>query len=305
MLRISSLAVLLICGVAAAQDVNEKNESAMKAAAAAVGPSVVKIETAGGTELAGAPGAGVRKGVGPTTGVVVAADGYIISSAFNFANKPSDIFVSIPGRAGRAVAKVVASDTTRMLTLLKVDAKDLPVPVPVAKADIQVGQWSLALGRTLTLDVSGPPSISVGIISAVGRISGKALQTDAKVSPVNYGGPLVSIDGRVQGILVPASPRGEGDTAGLEWYDSGIGFAIPFEDVLKVVPRLRDGKDLRRGMMGITPQSLELYNTALVIGAVAPDSAAAIGRPEGGGHDHGNRRPADCELFATHASDGA
>src|SRR5256885_2038084 len=82
-------------------------------------------------------------------------------------------------------------------------------------------------GRALGVDENAPPSVSVGIVSALGRMYGKAVQTDAKVSPVNYGGPLVGIDGRVQGVLVPASPRGDSDAAGVEWYDSGIGFAIP------------------------------------------------------------------------------
>src|SRR5438045_3720475 len=83
---------------------------------------------------------------------------------------------------------------------------------------------ALALGRTWA-SADAPPSVSVGIISALDRIWGKAVQTDAKVSPVNYGGPLVDVQGRVQGILVPASPRGQDETAGHEWYDSGIGFA--------------------------------------------------------------------------------
>jgi serine protease Do len=269
---------------AAAQDLNEKNEQAMKQATAKVAASIVKIETSGGTEMAGVggppgrgpAGPGVRKGSGPTTGVIVAADGYIVTSTFNFANKPSDIFVTLPGRPGRLVAKQVANDTTRMLTLVKVDAKDLPVPAAFPKAEIAIGQWSLALGRTLMPDVGvAPPSISAGIISAVGRINGKCLQSDAKVSPVNYGGPLVAIDGRVLGILVPASTRGEGDVAGVEWYDSGIGFAIPFDDVMAAVPKLRAGKDLRRGLLGITPQSTEQYHSAVVIGTISPDSAAA------------------------------
>ena len=100
-----------------------------------------------------------------------------------------------------------------------------------------------------------PPSVSVGIISAVGRIWGKAIQTDAKISPINYGGPLIDIEGRVQGILVPASPQGEDVTAGFEWYDSGIGFAIPMEDVLAVLPRLKQGKDLKKGLLGIRMKS--------------------------------------------------
>ena len=84
----------------------------------------------------------------------------------------------------------------------------------VPKRDIVEGQWSIALGRTLDAKRAQSPSISVGIISATGRIWGKALQTDAKISPINYGGPLIDIEGRVQGILVPASPQGEDVTAG-------------------------------------------------------------------------------------------
>ncbi len=284
MRRLALVCLVLFTTQVNAQDVNEKNEQAMKDATSKVAAAVVKIETSGGTELAsgsgppgrGPRGPGVRKGSGPTTGVVVAPDGYIITSSFNFANNPTDIFVTVAGQSGRMVAKKIATDTTRMLTLIKIDAKNLSVPPAYPKAEIAIGQWSLALGRTLMPDVgTAPPSISAGIISATGRINGKCLQTDAKVSPVNYGGPLVSIDGRVMGILVPASQRGEGDVAGVEWYDSGIGFAIPFEDVLAVVPKLREGKDLRRGLLGITPQSTELYNSAVVIGTISPDSAAA------------------------------
>ncbi len=276
--------LLLAAGpLAFGQDINEKNEQAMKDASARVAGSVVKIETSGGQDIIpggpagpGPKAPGVRKGVGPTTGLVVAADGYIITSSFNFANNPTTIYVTVPNRPDRVLAKQVATDTTRMLTLIKIDAKGLPVPTAVPTAELAIGQWSLALGRTLMPDVGTmPPSISAGIISALGRINGKCLQTDAKVSPVNYGGPLVAIDGRVQGVLVPASQRGEGDVSGVEWYDSGIGFAIPFEDVMAVVPKLREGKDLRRGLMGITPQSQEQYNAAVVVGTISPDSAAA------------------------------
>ncbi len=260
-------------------DVNEATEKAMKAASAKVAPTVVKIETTGGTEVIGGKkgpgGPGVRKGTGPTTGLVVSADGYVISSAFNFANKPSDIFVTIPGQPQRLVAKLVATDHTRMLTLLKVEGKGLPVPEAFPKKDVEVGQWGLSLGRTLDNNVDHPPSMSVGIISATNRIWGKAIQTDAKTSPVNYGGPLVSIDGRVYGVIVPASNRAEGETAGVDVYDGGIGFAVPLEDIFAVLPRLKEGKDLRRGLLGITPQGADVYNSAPVIGAIQPDSAAA------------------------------
>jgi serine protease Do len=271
------LAIPFVCLASqdSGEDLESLQEKAMKAAAAKVAPCVVQIETSGGTDVIGS-GLGspqVRKGTGPTTGLIVAADGYVISSAFNFANKPSAIFVAVPGHKDRLVAKVVATDHTRMLTLLKIEANGLPVPAAAPKKDIRVGQWSLALGRTWA-GLDTPPSVSIGVISALGRIWGKAIQTDAKVSPVNYGGPLVDLQGRVMGILVPASPRGQDDTAGVEWYDSGIGFAIPLEDVNKVLLKLREGKDLHRGLLGVNVQNPDMYGSPPVITTVAPDSAA-------------------------------
>jgi S1-C subfamily serine protease/predicted esterase len=251
-------------------------EEAIKAAAARVAPSIVQIETSGGTDVIGSGREQIREGIGPSTGLVVSADGHIISSAANFANHPSTILVAIPGQRSRQVAKVIATDHTRMLTLLKVDAAKLPVPVAVPKKDIRVGQWVVALGRTWG-SVEGPPSVSVGIVSALERIWGKAIQTDAKVSPVNYGGPLVDLRGRVLGVLIPASPRGQDETAGIEWYDSGIGFAIPAEDINAVLPRLKEGKDLHKGVLGITLQSLDLYAVAPIIAGTVPESPAMKG----------------------------
>src|SRR5919198_4110888 len=90
----------------AADEFYAQHEKAVKAAVAKVAPSVVQIETSGGTDLVGG---GVRRGTGPTTGLVVAADGYVITSSFNFANRPAAIFVAVPGRPERLLAKVVAA----------------------------------------------------------------------------------------------------------------------------------------------------------------------------------------------------
>jgi S1-C subfamily serine protease len=275
-------AVLVTAGGAAAQGVNEATERAMKDAVARAALAVVKIETAGGLELVGGtaskfgdrPTMSLRKGVGPSTGLVVAADGYVVTSSFNLAHKPNSVFVTVPGRSQRYVAKVVNIDHSRMLTLLKVDATDLPVPAVYPKAEVVVGQWALALGRALDPNADHPPSLSAGIVSATDRIWGKMLQTDCKVSPVNYGGPLVAIDGRVFGVLVPASMRAEGETAGVEGYDSGIGFAVPLEDVLAKLPELKK-HDLRRGLHGIITDTKDEYTSPPVVGAVQPDSAAA------------------------------
>ncbi len=275
----------------AGDDLAGLQEKAMQAAVQKVAPSVVQIETSGGTDLIGSGPRGpqIRKGTGPTTGLIVAADGYVISSAYNFANKPTAIFIDVPGHKDHYPAKVVATDTTRMVTLLKIDLTGLPVPAAAPKKEIKVGQTVLALGRTWS-GGEQPPSVSMGIVSALHRIWGKAIQTDAKVSPVNYGGPLVDIQGRVLGVLVPASPTSQDETAGVEWYDSGIGFAIPLEDVNKVLPKLKEGKDLHRGMLGVQPKTQanprspipgrggmpDIYGTVPVIGTVIPQSAAAV-----------------------------
>jgi S1-C subfamily serine protease/predicted esterase len=260
---------------------------AIKAATKALAPSVVQIETSGGTDIlvAGPMGTPVRKAAGPTTGLVVAPDGYVISSAFNFVNKPSNITVRVPGHKEGYIADAIATDKTRMLTLLKFKTppeKPLAVPQAAPKAEFKVGQTALAMGKTLDPNPNDPPSVSVGILSAVGRIWGKAVQTDAKVAPQNYGGPLADLQGRVIGVLIPADPRNEGETAGLEWYDSGIGFAVPLEDINAVLPRLKAGTPekpvvLDRGLLGITAQGGDEYGTPPKIATVAPESAADKG----------------------------
>lgn len=239
-------AVLALCvaPVAAQVPLERLEEEAFRQAAAVVDASVVRIDTVGGLEKVG----NLLIGTGPTTGLIVSSDGLVISSTFNFVSKPASILVTLAdGR--RFPARQVAEDKSRMLTLLKIDAADLPVPQAAPRSSIRVGEWALALGRTFE---GGQVGVSVGIVSAVDRVWGKAVQTDAKVSPVNYGGPLVDIQGRVLGVLAPMSPNEAGETVGVEWYDSGIGFAVPLEDVFQVLDRLKTGENLLSGLMGIT-----------------------------------------------------
>jgi len=231
-------------------------ERAFHQAAALSSASIVRIRTVGGVDRVGR----VLVGNGPTTGVVVSSDGYVISSAFNFISNPSSILIELPdGR--RFAARNVATDRSKMITLLKIDVVDLKPAVAAPRDSVRVGQWALAMGRTYG-DVQ--PSISVGIVSALNRIWGRAIQTDAKVSPVNYGGPLVDIEGRTMGILVPLSAQKSGESAGVEWYDSGIGFAIPMHDVLAAVERLKSGNDLHAGLLGVVLKGGPLAERAVI-----------------------------------------
>src|SRR4051812_1120385 len=88
---------------------NDAYEKVTQAAVKKVSASVVRIETTGGTDIVkvGPKGAQFRKALGPTTGVVVSADGYIISSAFNFINSPTTILIEVPGGKKPFVAKKV------------------------------------------------------------------------------------------------------------------------------------------------------------------------------------------------------
>jgi S1-C subfamily serine protease len=255
-------------------DLDASLEAATKTALGKISPSVVQVRTVGGAEFVGRRET-IQRGTGPTTGLIVSPDGYIISSSFNFANKPAAITVAISGRSEPLPARVVAEDKTRMVTLLKVEASELPVSVPAPKAQLKIGQWSIAVGRTWSDSQNTSPSASVGIISALDRVWGKAIQTDAKVSPVNYGGPLIDLEGRVIGVLVPLAPRGESETAGVEWYDSGIGFAVPLEDILRVLPKLKEGKTLHKGRIGVLMKNEDPVMTPSEITSVTLDSPAS------------------------------
>ncbi|MCG8585980.1 MAG: S1C family serine protease, partial [Pirellulales bacterium] len=184
---------------------------AFRAAAAKVLPSLVTIESIGGIAIS--PGAKVGKrtrssgiskpGEGPTTGLIVSKEGHIVTSTFNFLKKPPIITVTL-NDGSQYVAKMLGRDDTRELCLLKIEAdRPLPTPELVDRNELRVGQWAISLGVGYG---DSNPAISAGIISATHRISGRAVQTDANISPANYGGPLIDISGRVIGICSPLSP---------------------------------------------------------------------------------------------------
>jgi serine protease Do len=103
---------------------------------------------------------------------------------------------------------------------------------------------------------------------------GKAIQTDADVSTACYGGPLVDVRGRVLGLLVPMAPQSASDVAGAEWYDSGIGFAVPLEPLAETIERMKKGEDQRPGLLGIGMAGRNPHSAAAKLAAVRPDSPA-------------------------------
>lgn len=188
---------------------------------------------------------GFAQAQGRTTGVVIRSDGWIVVSRFALNLDPTTVLVTVPGR-GTFRAERVGEDTSRGIALVKIPARDLPVPTLLHPDEVQVGQWACALGRTFAVD---EPTVHLGIVSAKRRLFGRALQIDAYTSPANYGGPVIDLEGRLLGIAVPLSPSGR--NAGVEWYDSGIGFATTLADIEPLLARMQDGAILQRGWLGV------------------------------------------------------
>ncbi len=241
---------------------------AVRSAVTQVSPSVVRVQIVGAPDRAGNIASRV------TTGVVVSTDGEIVSSSFGFGSDIAAIFIQ--GADGERHGAVVAAiDQVRKLVLLRAKTSKY-APPKWADSVPDVGAWAVATGRFYATSM---PSAALGVVSAVDRVHGLAIQTDAKVSPINYGGPLVGLNGSVFGVLVPLAPGNEatGVAAGVEWYDSGIGFAVPAKDVLESVERLRTGEDRRHGVLGISLSSDNQLSPYIEVKTVHSGSPADLG----------------------------
>jgi len=196
----------------------------------------------------------------------------VMTGAFNFLHDPTSILLIFPDGTKKAATKV-ATDRLRMLTLLKANdfAGSEMAPLPSrSKSSLRVGEPCIAVGSVF----SSEPNIARGIISGKDRIWGKAIQTDAAISPNNYGGLLLDLEGNALGIPVPLSMMSDSLTAGAETYDAGIGMAIPWGDVLALLPRLKEGKDLLPGFLGFGFKENQTFIGESVIAGVQPGSPA-------------------------------
>ncbi|MHC4852623.1 MAG: S1C family serine protease [Planctomycetota bacterium] len=262
-----------LCAQPYATDDYLKLQSLLQGAMAKMAPSVVTIQTFGGTRKApkrqpkgqpkppGQPGrppqrpgrkprpklgmTGFAQAQGATAGIVLSADGWILVSGFALNYNPTTILVQLAdGRSFTAVRK--GEDKSRGIAVLKIEAENLKVPEFVHPKDVKVGQWCFVLGRTFGLK---DPSVHMGVVSAKDRIFGRAIQTDAYTSPANYGGPLMDVQGRIMAISVPLSASGR--QAGEDLYDSGIGFGATIADIQPLIERMKQGEVLHRGYLGV------------------------------------------------------
>jgi serine protease Do len=263
--------------------------SALEAATALVAPSVVKIVT---TSYTPAPGVvpnsadlvSTERGSG--SGVIVDPDGYIITNAHvvhgaqrlrvELAAAPNG--QSILATRSRTVgAQVVGIDLETDLAVLKVMERGLQALSIGDSDELRSGQLVVAVGSPLGLY----NSVSIGVVSAIARqLTPESpmiyVQTDASINPGSSGGPLVDLRGRLMGINTMITTQSGGN--------EGLGFAVPSNIVSNVFEQIRKNGRVRRGDIGLFPQTitpimaagLQLPRaTGVILADVRPNSAAA------------------------------
>ena len=216
----------------------------------------------------------VPRGTG--TGFVWDTEGHLVTN-FHVIQGASAARVTLADQSTYG-AKLVGAFPDRDLAVLKIDApRDKLPPIPLGSSrDLVVGQKVYAIGNPFGLD----ETLTTGIVSALNReiesfnsrtIRG-VIQTDAAINPGNSGGPLLDSAGRLIGVNTQiASPSGA---------SAGIGFAIPADEVNRIVPRLiRDGRFVRPAI-GVTAGPAGLHRAlnlpkGVALVQVAPDGPAA------------------------------
>ena len=186
------------------------------------------------------------------SGVIISEDGYIVTNN-HVVDNADEITVTLSNKKTYK-AKVIGTDPSYDLSVIKIEAAGLPFLLYGNSDDVKVGQWVLAIGYPLNLETT----VTAGIVSAKARSLGlnkdKAgnaqggvesfIQTDAAVNMGNSGGALVNTDGKLIGInSAIASPTG---------YYSGYSYAIPVNIVKKVVDDLMKFGTVQRGFLGVS-----------------------------------------------------
>jgi len=182
------------------------------------------------------------------SGVIVSADGYILTNAHVVAGA-EEITVRLDNR-NEFPATLVGSDNHSDIAVLKIEKNNLPFAKFGNSDQVKVGQWVLAIGAPFGLEQTA----TQGIVSAVSRSLPNDtyvpfIQTDVALNPGNSGGPLFNLDGEVIGINSQIFSR----TGGY----MGLSFAIPINLANSIAERLKTDGKVHRGWLGVGIQELD------------------------------------------------
>ena len=187
---------------------------------------------------------------GSGSGVIISADGYIVTN--NHVVEGADELTVTLNDNKEYSARIIGTDKTTDLALIKIDGKNLPAITIADSEKIKVGEWVLAVGNPFNLT----NTVTAGIVSAKGRSLYQNgvesfIQTDAAINPGNSGGALVNTKGELIGInAMLYSQTGS---------FSGYGFAIPTSIMNKVVDDLKKYGTVQRAVIGIQGQDVKNY----------------------------------------------
>jgi len=181
------------------------------------------------------------------SGFIVSDDGYILTN-HHVVKDADEIIVKLKDRR-QLVAKLIGSDESTDIALLQIQAKNLPVVKKGSSAELQVGEWVLAIGTPFGFE----QSVTAGIVSAKGRsLPGGSyvpfIQTDVAINPGNSGGPLFNMKGEVVGINSQIYSRSGGYM--------GLSFAIPMDVAINVMEQLKTKGSVSRGWLGVQIQDV-------------------------------------------------
>lgn len=184
------------------------------------------------------------------SGVIISSDGYIVTNN-HVVDGADELTVTLNDNKEYS-ARIVGTDKTTDLALIKIDAKNLPAIVIGNSEDLKVGEWVLAVGNPFNLN----NTVTAGIVSAKARSLGangveSFIQTDAAINAGNSGGALVNVKGELVGInAMLYSQTGS---------YSGYGFAIPTAIMNKVVSDLKQYGNVQRALIGIQGSDVNNY----------------------------------------------
>ncbi len=181
----------------------------------------------------------VQRGVG--SGFITSADGYVLTNAHVVAGA-DEVYVTLTDKR-EFKAKVLGSDVSTDVALLKIDGTKLPALAMGDPSKIRVGEWVIAIGSPFNLE----NTVTAGIISAKSRDTGEYLpliQSDVAVNPGNSGGPLINMRGEVIGI--------NSQIATLSGGYNGISFAVPIDEAMRVADQLKKTGKVTRGRIGVS-----------------------------------------------------
>ena len=201
-----------------------------------------------------------RRSLSLGSGVVISADGYVVTNNHVVGENMREITVALADKR-EVRGRLIGTDPATDIALLKLNVSGLPVVPWGDSSKLQIGEWVLAIGSPFQLSAT----VTAGIVSATGRTNvGFAdyedfVQTDAAINPGNSGGALINTRGELVGINTGIFSQSGGY--------QGIGFAVPSNLARHVIDDLLKYGEVRRGSIDFRVESMTDPEVAEQVGA--------------------------------------